>query len=156
MIIRPIAEKDYSAFDALMRELHRLHSEARPDIYLPAEHIYSEEQFLEMLSEENRFMFAAESDNEVVGICVFRIRETGNENPILAKFKTALIEDIFVAEKFRRKGIAKLLFEEAEKTAKEQGASRLELMVWDFNREAMDFYAAEGMTAQRHFLEKML
>lgn len=155
MIIRTITEKDFSAVDFLMCQLHKIHSEARPDIYLPAQQVYSEEEFAEKLKDENSFLIAAEEENKIAGICFFKIRESV-ENKILKKRRTALIEDIFVAEEFRRKGIAKMLFEQAEKTAKEKGAESLELLVWDFNRGAMEFYEAEGMIPQRHFLEKKL
>lgn len=36
----------------------------------------------------------------------------------------------FVHKKYRRKGIAKKIFEQLEKQAKEQGAERVDLMVW--------------------------
>ena len=61
-----------------------------------------------------------------------------------------------VAEKFRRRGIAKELFAAAEKTAKEKGAVRLDLMVWNFNEDAIGFYKAMGMDVQRFVLEKQL
>ena len=44
----------------------------------------------------------------------------------------------------------------AEKLAKEKGASRLDLMVWDFNHSTIDFYRAMGMTPQRYIFEKNL
>ena len=84
MIIRNLVLSDYPAVDMLMSELHELHAEKRPDIYAPAKHIYSEEQFAEMLESENTFAIGAEIEGELAGICFFDIR---GKNP-KAKGKT--------------------------------------------------------------------
>lgn len=42
------------------------------------------------------------------------------------------------------------------KTAKEKGAVRIDLMVWNFNEDALGFYKAMGMDVQRFVLEKQL
>ena len=157
MIIRALVLSDYSAVDMLMSELHELHAEKRPDIYAPAKHIYSEEQFAEMLENENTFAIGAEIEGELAGICFFDIR---GKNPKakngVVPNTTAFISDIVVGKKFRRKGIAKKLFEEAEKTAKEKGALRIDLMVWAFNEDAIEFYKSVGMSTQRFVFEKQL
>lgn len=157
MIIRNLVLSDYPAVDMLMSELHELHAEKRPDIYDPAEHIYSEEQFAEMLGNENTFAIGAEIEGELAGICFFDIR---GKNPKakngVVPNTTAFISDIVVGKKFRRKGIAKKLFEEAEKTAKEKGALRIDLMVWAFNEDAIEFYKSVGMSTQRFVFEKQL
>ena len=157
MIIRNLAQNDYPAVDMLMSELHDLHAKNRPDIYAPAEHIYSEEQFAEMLESENAFAIGAEIKGELTGICFFDIRGKNPKakNGVIAN-TTAFISDIVVGKKFRRKGIAKKLFEEAEKTAKEKGALRIDLMVWAFNEDAIEFYKSVGMSTQRFVFEKQL
>lgn len=53
---------------------------------------------------------------------------------------TAYMEDLCVDEHYRHLGVGHQLFEQAEKLAKEKGASRLDLMVWDFNHSTIDFY----------------
>ena len=157
MIIRDLDPKDFSAVDSLMNELHALHAKSRPDIYVPAEHIYSEEQFLDMLSDESTFAICAETEGEIAGICFFEVRQSGgNGKKGVAQNRIAFVNDIVVAEKFRRRGIAKQLFAAAEKTAKEKGAVRLDLMVWNFNEDALGFYKAMGMDVQRFVLEKQL
>jgi len=42
------------------------------------------------------------------------------------------------------------------KTAKEKGAVRIDLMVWNFNKDAIEFYKSMGMDVQRFVLEKQL
>ena len=57
-------------------------------------------------------------------------------------------------EEYRRRGIAKGLFEKMQFLAKQKGAVRVDLMVWEFNKEAIQLYEALGMTPQRYILEK--
>ena len=157
MIIRNLDPKDFSAVDSLMNELHALHAKGRPDIYVPAEHIYSEEQFLDMLSGENTFAICAETEGEIAGICFFDVRKSSaKDKKGVAESTRAFISDIVVAKKFHRKGIAKELFAAAEKTAKEKGAVRIDLMVWNFNKDAIEFYKSMGMDIQRYVLEKFI
>ncbi len=155
MKIKNLVLTDYSAVDMLMSELHELHAKNRPDIYAPAKHIYSEEQFAEMIGNENTFAIGAEIEGELAGMCFFDIR---GKNPKtksgVVPNTTAFISDIVVGKKFRRKGIAKKLFEEAEHIAKENGAVRIDLMVWSFNEDAIEFYKSMGMSTQRFVFEK--
>ena len=63
-------------------------------------------------------------------------------------------QDLFLKSYF--KGIGKKLFCETEKIAKENGAKRLDLTVWEFNKDAISFYKSLGMQPQRYTFEKNL
>lgn len=91
MNIRPLIPEDYPVIDSYMQKLHDLHVQGRPDLFIPASHIYSEADFHEM-----------------------------------------------------------------EQRAKELGAKRIDLMVWEFNESAQELYRSLGMTPQRYILEKLL
>lgn len=67
MIIRDMTLQDYDAADKLMQHLHKLHFEARPDIYVQKEHPYSVEEFEENVASDKCICLAAEEDGEVVG-----------------------------------------------------------------------------------------
>jgi len=54
------------------------------------------------------------------------------------------ISDLFVAERARGLGLGRALMAAAEREAAARGARRLVWTVWDRNRPAIDFYAAEG------------
>ena len=61
----------------------------------------------------------------------------------LAK-KTLYLEDIFISEKFRNKGIGKLLMNELIKIAKKNKCGRMEWCVLDWNENAINFYEKLG------------
>ena len=66
------------------------------------------------------------------------------------------IEDIYVEEEYRAMGIGKELYQHVQKIAKNKGCKRIELMVWEFNKNALTFYQCMGMKMQRAFFEEEL
>jgi len=50
------------------------------------------------------------------------------------------LEDIFVLEKFRRRGIGQAMFDFCVKRAKKEGCGRIEFTVLDWNKAAQRFY----------------
>lgn len=58
--------------------------------------------------------------------------------------KTLYLEDIFVTEKFRKKGIGKLFFDHLIKISKKNKCGRMEWVVLDWNVNAIKFYDKLG------------
>ena len=58
--------------------------------------------------------------------------------------KTLYLEDIFITEKFRNKGIGKMFFEKLISTAKKSKCARMEWVVLDWNINAIKFYDKLG------------
>lgn len=56
------------------------------------------------------------------------------------KGRCLYLEDFLVTEKWRRKGVGKLLFDQVYKIAEETGARRFEWQVLDWNEPAINFY----------------
>lgn len=152
MIIRDMTLQDYDAADKLMQHLHKLHFEARPDIYVQKEHPYSVEEFEENVASDKCICLAAEEDGEVVGICFVELRDRS----VMVEMPVAMMNALCVDEAHQRKGIATKLFEETTKRAKDAGAKRLDLMLWGFNESARAFYESLGMKEQRRILEQEL
>ena len=57
------------------------------------------------------------------------------------------LEDLFVRPEMRRRGIGKALLAELSRIAIERGCPRLDWLVLDTNRPAIDFYRALGAVA---------
>lgn len=152
MQIRNMRLEDYREVDRLMAQVHKLHVEGRPDLYIDVEHIYSMELFQEMVENEDMISVLAEEDDAVVGICFVSMRA----KTCMVKRRTAYMEDLCVDEACRGKGIGRKMFEYAKKRAKEMGAERMDLMVWNFNESALKFYEEMGMKPQRYIMEEYL
>ena len=152
MNIRLLHNEDYPAVDRLMQQVHQLHLDARPDLFIPLEHPLPPEQYQEMVGSNRAICLAAEQDGQIAGICFVTIRNKS----CMVEDTIAYLDDLCVDERFRHCGIGKALMERAQQLAKEKGASRLDLMVWEFNRAALQFYRSLGMEPQRYIFEKKL
>lgn len=150
--IRNMCENDYEAADQLMQQLHKLHVEGRPDLYIDIEHPYTKEEFMKKVNDPEIISIVAEKNKQVVGLCFCAMRNRSN----MVNMRSAYMDDLFVCAEERRNGIAANLFAAAEKKAKELGAERLDLMVWGFNEPAIKFYKSLGMAEQRYILEKKI
>ena len=152
MLIREMRKEDFFEVDRLMAQVHKLHVNGRPDLYVDVDHIYSEEQYYEMVENDDMITVLAEEEGSVVGICMVSMRS----RTCMIKRRTAYMEDLCVDESYRGKGIGTDLFVFAKKKVKEMGAERLDLMVWEFNESAKKFYEKMGMKTQRYILEEQL
>lgn len=154
IFLRALQKEDYPFIDIYMQELHALHVNARPDLYAPLEHPYSEQDFLDIVEDKKHLTVAVvDETNTILGFGIATIKE---KSGMIPNFKTAYIDDIFVRSEYRHQGLAKRIFEDLERRAKEQGAKRIDLMVWAFNEPALSLYQSLGMKPQRHIFEKPL
>lgn len=62
--------------------------------------------------------------------------------------KILLIEDLCVAQAYRRNRIGSRLFEYIHEYAKTKKIDSIELNVWNFNQNAIEFYENLGMSVK--------
>ena len=68
----------------------------------------------------------------------------------------AYVDDFCVKSSYKRKGIGRLLFEYVSKYAIKECASLLQLVVWEFNEDAIGFYEKMGMSTANRRMEVSL
>lgn len=153
MKIRKLAESDYHQMVALYKELDELHVQARPDYFVHREEVYPQEHFLHNLAYPGGLQLGAFEGETLVGFAGATLWE---ESGMVKDVKTVCLDNIYVSPAWRRRGIAAKLFSEVESWAKAQGAIRLDLHTWDFNKSAIALYLAMGMAPQRYVFEKKL
>ena len=145
------------AFDQIHRivmQVHNLHLKNRRDIYKDVNPLTIDE-FQEDITSDNKLSLVAESNENVVGICFSTIKII-TDNRILNDKKIVYIENICVDVNERKKGIGKMLYNETIKIAKNIKANSIELMVWKFNEEAINFYKNLGMEIKNIRFEKKI
>ena len=155
MKIRNLTESDYDQVIELYAQLDAFHVKARPDCFVDREknEIYPRDAFVHNLSYPGGLELGVFVNDLLIGIASATLWEESNMRKDL---KTVCLDNIYVLPTYRRKGIAAKLFSEVETWAKEQGAIRLELHTWDFNKGAIAMYQSMGMTPQRFVFEKKL
>ncbi len=151
MIIRRMIAEDYEQTELLFQKLHNQHVEAEPELYKKLDYINKKRDFKKQIKSKNKIMLCAEEDGKIIGISNTKFCTSG-----MTDIKIAFMDALYVEDEFRGKGIGKKLFLETEHIAKENGAKRLDLHVWEFNADAVNFYKSLGMEIQRYTLEKNL
>lgn len=89
--------------------------------------------------------FVAEVDNEIVAMALFYPRYSTWKGP------TIHLEDLIVKESFRGGNIGSALFKEVIQYAAEEGVRRVEWVVLDWNKQAIDFYEKRGAKVLREW-----
>ena len=150
LIFRKMKETDYDNVDAMMRELHALHVNSRPDMYRPLPHPYSFEEFCRRGASPDWICLYAEDGGKPVGLCFVELRR----RTFMSDETSAYMHDIYVIPSSRRQHIGTMMYRIVEREARERGALRLDLCVWSFNEDALAFYRRMGLSPQRVVLEK--
>ena len=122
----------------MLLKLQNYHSENVPTIYKKLDIFFTFNEYLEILENKNIYFLLAIFNNEVIGLIWL------NFNEKLSKYeyqiKQIWIEGIYVKTKYRRKGIAQKLLNEAINKAKLLNAQSMELMIWNFNEISKKFF----------------
>lgn len=152
--IRDMVPDDYPVYDRFESSLHRMHQEARPDLFKPCEHPFSQERFQSQLTDGSTQIFLAETEDGIpLGMCVLEIHHPPKDHPLICGDPCGYISDLFVSPEARRQGLATALYQESVRRSKAAGARRLELMVWPFNKGASAFYERMGLSVRSYNLE---
>jgi GNAT superfamily N-acetyltransferase len=150
MIVRTANVKDIEKILSLEEQVFESHLKARPDWVKknPLNYDYIKS----IIESINGKIFIAEVENIVVGHCIISIREIKNHH-MMHDMTNIEIDDMCIDEEYRGKGIGRKLFEEVRIYAKEKGAAKIELMVWEFNKNAKYFYEHMGMKTRINRME---
>ena len=153
--IRRAGAGDIPALDKLLYQVHKVHSDARPDLFKPGKKKYTDEELALILPDESRPIFVAEHNGMVCGyaFCIHQQHEPGSS---MTAVKTLYIDDLCVDEEMRGAHIGTALYEFVLEYAKEHGYYNVTLNVWADNPNAVKFYEKLGLRVQKLGMEKIL
>jgi ribosomal protein S18 acetylase RimI-like enzyme len=155
MIIRLANIMDIEKILLLEEQVFNFHLKVRPDLFDREKRPFNYEYMKYCIENKNGEIFIAEDDNKIIGHCIVSIREM-TDHEAFYDMKNVEIEDLCVDEQYRKKGIGKKLFEEVKKYAKENGIKYIELQVWEFNKNAREFYEHLDMKTRLNIMELII
>lgn len=132
--------EDFNRVNELAKQVHELHVNWRPDLFLSVDEVIVKENFKEMIQAKE--IFVAKIKDEIVGYITFNIKE--KDNPSMRYRKQLQIEAICVDEKSRGKGIGTELLKYVRKFGKENNCTDLYLTVNKENKNALKVYEEFG------------
>ncbi len=148
-LIRSAKSSDYDSVETIMQQVQKLHVDWRPDIYKPADPVYSREYFEKMVA-ENRLM-VAELEGTVAGIISFMYRHVASDKQVTRN--VLFVDDLAVKETCRGQGIGTQLLQFMKTKAKQEHLDGLELQVNARNTAARKMYEKLGFTEKSINLE---
>lgn len=156
MQIRRATEKDIPRLIDLLYQVHRVHSQGRPDIFRAGNKKYTEEELLQILANENTPIYAAADENNTLCGYAFCIYEEIKDQISLMDRKSLYIDDLCVDETMRGKHIGTQLYEHVLREARKNGCYHVTLNVWCLNESAMRFYEKCGLSPLKITMEQIL
>ncbi len=155
MIIRRAVKDDIEEINRLLRQVLEVHADGRPDIFISGRKKYTDDELLDILSDDSTPIYVAVSDNSVVGyaFCVYQITK---DNNILRDRTVLFIDDLCVDEECRGQHIGTQIFEYISAIAKENNCDAITLNVWAFNESALKFYESCGFSPLKFVMEKKM
>lgn len=153
--IRRATQEDIYMLDKLLYEVHKVHSDARPDLFKQGAKKYNDEELKTIIADDSRPIFVAEKDGNVSGYA-FCVHQQYIDNNNMTDVKTLYIDDLCVDEAARNAHIGRRLYEYVLGYAKEHGYYNVTLNVWADNHNAVKFYEKLGLKVQKIGMEKIL
>jgi GNAT superfamily N-acetyltransferase len=154
--IREAVASDYDELCDVFDEGDALHRDNLPRIFQkPRGAVRGRDYVLGLIADEAVGFFVAQVGDRLVGLICVMIKESP-EVPIFVRRRYTVVNDLVVKDGFRRAGIGRALMEKAHDWAVAEGADSIELNVWEFNREAIDFYQTLGYETASRKMNKRL
>ena len=139
----------------LLRQVGRVHSDIRPDIFRDGAQKYDEAELEALLRDENTPIFIGQEDGQVLGYC-FCVLKDYRGSGVQTDRVELYIDDLCVEESCRGQQVGRRLYDFACGFAREQGCEFVTLNVWCGNDNAMAFYQHRGMTPRSITMEERL
>lgn len=154
MQIRRATLTDIDGINKLLYEVHKVHSDKRPDLFKVGSKKYTNEELAKIIVNDNRPIFVYVDNDDILGyaFCVF-IKNNSNS---LTDILTLYIDDLCVDENARGKKVGTSLYNYVLQFAKDAGCYNVTLNVWACNNSALKFYEKCGLSVQKIGLEKIL
>ena len=154
--VRFAEDRDLPAVNLLRREVNELHVQGRPETFKPGFSPELENYLYVIRKDPAKSVVVAETgDGEICGFAVLNeLRKP--ENPFKREDHFLDVDEFGVAAAWRRRGVGKALISFIRACAKERGVERIELNMWEFNQNALEFYEAVGFSTYRRYLEMRL
>ncbi|MCI5788250.1 MAG: GNAT family N-acetyltransferase [Acholeplasmatales bacterium] len=154
MQIRRATLTDIDGINKLLYEVHKVHSDKRPDLFKVGSKKYTNEELAKIIVDDNRPIFVYVDNDDILGyaFCVF-IKNNSNS---LTDILTLYIDDLCVDENARGKKVGTSLYNYVLQFAKEAGCYNVTLNVWACNNSALKFYEKCGLSVQKIGMEKIL
>ena len=155
MNVRFAQENELDRVNELRRQVNDLHAAGKPDVFRP-EFSRELQDFIRIIwNDPEKEIVVVEQAGTVCGYAVLhQIHKPKSPSKLARDYLD--IDEFGVDEACRRQGAATAMIDFIRAYAKEKGLYRIELNMWEFNKDALAFYEAVGFATYRRYMEMKL
>ena len=154
--IRAAQPRDLEGVYVIFSLADQLHRQAHPEIFKEADDPDDiKDYLLTSIQAGEAALFVAENEAGILGAVIAWERQAP-EIPMLVPRRYLSVDNLVVAEGFRRLGVGEALMERVHLWAKDRGLKEVQLTVWDFNEGARAFYQRLDYEMLHHRMRKEL
>lgn len=154
-MIRKAEIKDINEINKLLFQVHKVHSDTRPDLFKEGCKKYNDNELLEIINDNDKPIFVFEENGKILGYAFCILIDYTSINS-LGDYRSIYIDDLCVDKDARNLGIGKKLYNFVLNYAKSIGCYNVTLNVWAENKMAIEFYKKMGMKVQKIGMETIL
>lgn len=142
---------DIEQIENLLYQVHKVHSDARADLFITGKKKYNKKELVKIINNENTPIFVYKDDDIILGYA-FIIYKIENADS-LVKIKTMYVDDFCVDENYKHQGIGTKLFDFLKDEARKQNCYNITLNVYSFNKAAKAFYEKQQLKELKTYME---
>ncbi len=142
--IRDAKKSDFIAISELYEQVDKLHRTEHPNIFREPSILGRPSDYLQaLIDSENTKFIVAELEDQVVGFSESYVMQESDYS-IIQPREWLLIDSIAVDKRIHRNGVGQSMLNYLIDWSKEKGLSEIELKVYSFNEQAINFYDKNG------------
>lgn len=142
--IREANINDYEGLCEIYAELDTFHRLNHPELFVkPEDYSGIRGRISEIIADNDKALFVATAEAEVVGFAECYVQKSA-DFPAVKRREWIQLDGIAVKEGYQNYHIGSLLLEKIVEWAKGKGMERIELKVYSFNKNAIEFYLRKG------------
>ena len=150
--IRFAAFEDLERVNVLRKQVNDLHVAGKPEIFKEGFPDELQAYVYAVFGDPDKRILVYEIDGTVCAFAVLH-HVVRPETPYMRARVFLDIDEFCVDEAYRRRGIATEMIAYVRSYAKTEGIERIELNMWEFNRDALEFYEKVGFVTYRRYME---
>ncbi|SKA92963.1 N-acetylglutamate synthase, GNAT family [Caloramator quimbayensis] len=144
VLIREAIIEDYKNLSEIYEELDEYHRLNHPELFVKPNKIPRDKSYIQnIISDERKALFVAEIESKIVGLAECYILKPPNFG-VFREREWVQLDSIVVKKEYQNLKIGTMLLEKVIEWAKGKGIDRIELKVYLFNENALNFYLEKG------------
>ena len=152
MIIRFAKENELVRVNELRKQVNDLHVEGKPEVFKAGFNDELRDYIYNIWDDPEQEIVVADLDGTICGFAVLH-HIVKAATPFMYERDFIDVDEFCVDKDYRRQGVASEMITFIRNYAKEKGFNRIELNMWEFNRDALAFYETVGFKTYRRYME---